>query len=94
MAKSQDKDAWTLAEENWRGDVLREIDARIDEGRYVAESQKTPGLIATVEDHPYDPDILTKKQLQSHRSETEALRRRDKLEIYAAIFRVPDPHAE
>ncbi|WP_153275330.1 hypothetical protein [Rhodococcus sp. P1Y] len=89
---TQDENAWTMAEENWKAAVLAEITRRIEEGQYVPDSLKSPFLRGSTAD-PYNPDILTKSQLEDHLADAEKIDTTDKLEFYAATFRVPNPHS-
>ncbi|MBM4489679.1 hypothetical protein GS876_20930 [Rhodococcus hoagii] len=84
--------ARTLAEQNWLEDIAREIRRRIDFGPYVSENHKTPYYVHTIED-PFDPDKLTKRQLETYLREVEGDSTQP-VAVYGALFRIPNPHAK
>lgn len=82
---------WTLAEQNWSAAIATEIRRRIDEGQYVPANEQPPAYLHHPDD-PFDPDLLSKKQLQGLLDEVEKAPEPD-LNWHGTLFRVPNPHA-
>ncbi|WP_016691954.1 hypothetical protein [Rhodococcus rhodochrous] len=86
-----DDDVWTLAEQNWLAAIIAEIERRIDTGQYVPAHKRTPAYLHSPEE-PFDPDLLSKSQLEKLLYEIE-YGHSSELNWYATLFKVPNPHA-